>query len=47
MGTKCVVMYLTTMIADDENTSVADSQKISENIEADCDSAVDVKPDYV
>ena len=35
------------MIADDENASAADSQKIPENIEADCDIAVDVKPDYV
>ena len=37
----------TIVIADDENTSVADNQETFENAEADYDNAVDVKPDYV
>ena len=47
MGTGYVVVYSMAMITDNEDTSVADNQKISESIEADGDSVVDMKLVYV
>ena len=46
MGTKCIGVYSMAIMTDNENTSVAGNQKISESIEADGDSVVDIKLVY-
>ena len=47
MGTKCIGVYSMAVTTDNDNTRVANNQKISESIEADGDSAVDMEPVYV